>query len=810
MPLDRSQGGSACGDPPTRPNALLPRGAAARAGAYSVRAVPRAWLSSRERVCEVKYIVLRKLRQSELGWFGEVRRQGRELGCQRALNFDAPEMQVLFPSASATDAIPIVLERRDDRQQITRHGHTLRRHGNIWRLTGDKILDQRLGAAMTRDLVVMALDLGGAVAQGALGVLPEGDLTAQRILCDPQAASLSSNGLVVLQASDAPDLVRELRVLDDGLFHSYLPIPAESPSSNGRARRTVVEIFDDFDVAGFEPEPTGSAPDDDPTCRKAAGDAQRAIGLHKPVDIDAEWTEVSMDLPSGFYRTGRPGGLDDKALERVRGLLLEAVVHGCISERDLEVVVCPRFGDEPDHELDRRLRVVLDELGVEVEVRPWNEELAPLNRREPTSDEEDEVDEALAFLMALEPPEETAIGAVQREVRVVPMLSTSEAAVMHAEVEAGTAEALDGIAQSGAAVEEVLRAIHLIDNHQKWLRKVLVCGGDDDLTARLEDFRTRILEVRAILHQRSSTAGDVIEDASARKIASILLQCGFSPQYLDGVCGRLVAGDRIGDACTRILTGIRRSRVARREIVASNLRLVVWWASQYKSCSLEVVDLVGEGTLGLIRAVDRYNRGRGAALSTYGSWWIKQSITRAIADQAGLIRTPVHVWETRKQVLNQQQAVELSTGCRPTAEETAMALDIHPDVVRHLLGEREVLSLDDDRCRGILDEASLHSREQLPDATASDAELRETIQVWMSTLDPRLALVLHGRFGLSGGANQTLEQVAQVLGVSRERVRQIEVKAIRLLQHPSRARVLAPFLGDVQLPAPLTEERDDA
>jgi RNA polymerase primary sigma factor len=758
----------------------------------------------------VKYIVLRKLRQSELGWFGEVRRQGRETSRQRALNFDAPEMGVLFPSASATDAIPIALERRDDRRQIACQGHALRRQGKNWRLTGDRILDRRFGAAMPGDLVVMALDLGGAQARGAFEILPQGDSTAQRILSDPQAARLSSNGLVALQACDAPDLVRELRTLDDGLFRSYLPIPAEGSSSNGRARGSVVASLDDFDILGLEPEQTDPAPEDDPSCRKAAGDAQRALDLHKPIDLDAEWAEVSVDLPAEFYRIGRDGGLDDDALERVRGLLLEATIHGCVSERDLDAVVCPRCGDEPDLEFDRRLRVVLDELGVEVEVRPWDEELAPVDRREPASDEEDEVDEAPAFLMALEPPKETAIEAVQREVRAVPTLSESEAAAMHAEIEAGTAETLDGMARSRAAVEEVLRVIHPIDDRTKQLRKVIVCGGDDDMTARLGEFRTRVIEVRNILLQHGPHPGDLIEEAPARRIASIFSQCRFTPQYLEEVWGRLISGGQGGHVTAAIRVGLQRSKVARREIVASNLRLVVWWASQYRCRGLERVDLVGEGTQGLIRAVDRFDRGRDTKLSTYATWWIKQSITRAMTDQGGLIRTPVHVWKARKSVLDHQETADRSTGHRPTAEETARVLGYHPEAVRHLLGDREVLSLDGDRCLGLLLEASLRSSERLPEANASDAELRETIRVCMSALDPRLALVIRGRFGMDGGPEQTLEEMGQLVGVTRERVRQLEIKAIRMLRHPSRARILAPFLGDVRPPAPPMEEHDDA
>jgi RNA polymerase primary sigma factor len=757
----------------------------------------------------VKYIVLRRLRQSELGWFSEIRRQGRETSHQRALNFDAPEVEILFPSASLTDAIPIALERRDDGQQITRQVHALRRQGRNWRLTGDGVLGKRFGSAMPGDLVIMALDLDGAEPLGAFEVLCKDDPVALRILSHPKAARLASSGLVAVPATDAPELVCEVQALDDGLFRSYLPNAGEGVALNGCVQHTVDRRLDDFDVALFEPEETVRAPEGDPNCKRGAAEVQAAIDGHRPVDTDAGWAEVLIDLPAEFYLVGRDGGLDEDALDLVSELLQDGVVHGCISEHDLEEVVCPRLGDEPDRHLERRLRVVLDELGVEVETWPWHADLLHVGRRALTQDEEDVVQEALVFLMMLEPLGETDMEQYQRAVRAVPMLSENEEAAMHSEVEAGTAEALDAIARSRVAVEEVVRAIHLIDNGEKALRKVVLCGGDDDMNARLGEFRAQITEVRSTLRQHSQGLGDLIEGDSAHKITSVLSRCRFTPQYLDEVSGRL-ACSQVGDVGIRVIAALRRARSARQKIVSTNLRLVVWWASPYRPRGLELVDLVGEGTLGLIRAVDRYDGSREAKLSTYASWWIKQFITRAMADHSGLIRTPMHVSQDRRRVLDHEQAVEQSTGHRPTAEEAASALGIQPEAAQFLLGDSEIVSLDADCCRDAVQEAGRLSSDGLPEPTASAAELRETIQACVSALDPRLALVLRGRFGMGGGASQTLEELSQDLGVTRERVRQIEAKAISQLQHPSRARMLASFLGDVGLPVPPSEENDES
>lgn len=594
-------------------------------------------------------------------------------------------------------------------------------------------------------------------------------------------------------------------MLDDSRFRSHLPTPAETLAQRDLARISISEVFDFFDVHLFVAEEPGPVPEDDPSCRRNAATAQSAIAHHDPIDTDLEWADVTIDLHEEFYLIGE-GGLDEAVLVQVRELLNDGVVHGCISECDLKKVLCPPFYDEPD--LERRLFVVLDELGIEIETRPWDENLAPLECRNLTPDEADLVESALAFLMALEPREETEIEACQRAIRAIPMPSDEEEAAQYAEVEAGTTDVLSAIAQSRAAVEAVLRVIHLVDSEQKPLRSVIVCSGEDDLTARLRELRTRVAQVRETLVQRHDDPGDSILDETAHKITSILSECKFTPQYLDEVYELLTAAPTLGEVSARVLAGIRRTKIARLAVVASNLRLVIWWVWKYRHSGLELSDLIGEGTLGLIRAVERYDRRREATLSTYGSWWIKQAIRRARRNQSGLIRTPGHIWEARREVLKHQQTVEQETGCRPTAEETASAVDISIDTAKILLGEREVLSLDADPCWALLEGTALISSDNIPENAAVDEELREAIQLCLGTLDPRLEHVIRGRFGFGSQTTQTLEEMSLILGVSRERVRQLEREAIRMLQHSSRARMLASFLGDGRPPAPAEEERN--
>ncbi|MBI5364703.1 MAG: sigma-70 family RNA polymerase sigma factor [Planctomycetes bacterium] len=496
------------------------------------------------------------------------------------------------------------------------------------------------------------------------------------------------------------------------------------------------------------------------------------------------------------------GGLDEDALERVRALLREGVVHGCVAERDLEALTASRADAEPDLDFDRRLRCVLEDLAVAVEPRPRGEDLAPASCRELTAWEEDEVDEALAFLMLLEPPVETAIAAYRREIRALPALTANERAALHAEVDAGNALAFAAIALSPAATEEVLRGIDVLESGRRKLRKVVMCSGDDDEGAHLRELQRQATVVRAFQSKLSSCGDPSVQDYSVRKIASILSGCGFTPQYLNEVCANLDAGGNAEDVAPTVLAGLRRSNAARQALVAANLRLVVWWAGQYTGRGVESVDLVGAGTLGLIRALDRFQPGREATLSTYASWWIKQSILRAIPEQNRLIRLSTNALDVRRRMRDHQRVVENESGRRPSIDATARAAGVNPTLARILSEDREILSLDSDPDGALLERAVEVSTDGLPEARAISAELQECLDGCMSTMDDRFRAVLRERFGLGGGRCRTLEDLGRARRVSRERVRQLQFKALVRLRHSTRARRLAAFLGEVELPAP--------
>ena len=560
-----------------------------------------------------------------------------------------------------------------------------------------------------------------------------------------------------------------------------------------------------FDLSAWHEEVEGEPPGDDPACAKEAGALQTVISHHVPIDTDISWDDIEIDLPDLDDLEHRGVRLSEENWQVVRAAVLEALRDGRV--RDDHITGAFREDNESSvselAEVESNLRLVLGDLGAVFDYDSF------LPDATPAADEVDDelfgeiATEAVNFLGQLLSNRSDPLALY---IKTLPStrLTRDDEIKLAMEIEGHTLEVLGTISESPVTISKILTDSIAILKGEMPAHLMLDLATDQAAqeTTHAEgepqvdesEGETAGVELSSEVSKNLDIIIDLCQQTTvdAESLASALFVARLSAKYLAELRHAVSQQPMPGHTGERIAAALAKADNAKKRLLEANLKLVVWVA---KKCGgLTLLDRIQEGNIGLMKAVDKFDYRRGFKFATYAVWWIRQAITRSVADQARTIRIPVHMIETINKVVRTSRQMLYEIGREPTPEELSEKLAMPLERVRKVLKiAKEPISIETSTME---DEGGV-AGDFIEDQSAVDpievvarSDLRELVTCLFESLAPREERVLRMRFGINMSDEQTLEEIGQQFSLTRERVRQIEAKALMKLGHPGRVQRL--------------------